>query len=417
MISKINLRKNKELPKLASVFMDQAFMSVTTLQTSIVLARTYDIIDYADLVLLFTITLFTLGFQSSIISKPYAINQNDFEEQNQNSYFQFNIKLKLIFTLGIILIFPLFYYLSFDIWDIQRVFIFLLYIISYTFYFFVRETLLSERKTKENLKYGAVCAAGLFVLLLLIFFQNNKNINFFLVTASIIYLLLSLFYLAANYKKIKTEKIDYLKFWKANWEIGKWLLGSNFLFHLSTSIYPWMLLYITTKNNIAIFGVLISVANLVNPIVMALSSYLLPLFVRVNNDYDKIKMHVKKWSYLFGLMAFLLVLFGYFYGQDLIVLLFSEKYANLGLLVFYPFIIQAIKILPQPMFIALNAIKRTDIGFWVLIPRSILSITLGYILIKQFGLVGAFYTMIVENLFHQLLYYMVYFRLIYKKSL
>ena len=416
MISKLNF-KSKELPKLASVFLDQIFMSVTTMLTSIVLARTYDKIDYADLVLLFTITLFTLGFQSSIISKPYAINQNDFTEQSQNSYFQFNLKLKLIFTLCIVLIFPLLYYLSFEKWDIQRFFIFLLYIISYTSYFFIRETLLSERKTKENLKYGAVCAVGLIALLLLIFFQNNTNIIFFLVTASIIYLLISLFYIAANYKKLKITKTEYLKYWKTNWKIGKWLLGSNFLYHISSNIYPWLLLYITTKSDIAIYGVLMSVAGLVNPILNALSSYLLPLFVRVNYDFEKIKILVKKWNFLFALMALLLIVIGYFFGQNIIVLFYGQKYADLGLLVIYPFVIKAINSFAQSFKIALNAIKRTDVNFWVLIPRSILTILLGYFLVQNYGLPGVFYTMIIVNLLYLLSIYLIYQNILYNQKI
>ena len=309
------------------------------------------------------------------------------------------------------------YYLSFEKWDIQRFFIFLLYIISYTSYFFIRETLLSERKTKENLKYGAVCAVGLIALLLLIFFQNNTNIIFFLVTASIIYLLISLFYIAANYKKLKITKTEYLKYWKTNWKIGKWLLGSNFLYHISSNIYPWLLLYITTKSDIAIFGVLMSVAGLVNPILNALSSYLLPLFVRVNYDFEKIKILVKKWNFLFALMALLLIVIGYFFGQNIIVLFYGQKYADLGLLVIYPFVIKAINTFAQSFKIALNAIKRTDVNFWVLIPRSILTILLGYFLVQNYGLPGVFYTMIIENLLYQLSIYLIYQNILYNQKI
>ncbi|QWX85644.1 polysaccharide biosynthesis protein [Cellulophaga sp. HaHaR_3_176] len=403
-----NFTKNKELPKLFSVLLDQVLMSVVTLLTSVVLARTFDKVQYADLVLLFTLTLFSLGFQSSIISKPYAINQNDLGELNKESYYQFNLNLKLIFTVGVVFVFPFLYYFSFDVWDFQRFSIFLFYIISYTSYFFIRETLLSERKTKENLKYGIFCATGLVSLLLYILFSNNKNINFFLIVASTIYSLVSAFYFISNYKKIKLPNYTWLQFWNINWKIGKWLLGSNFLFHISSSIYPWLLLYITEKKDIAVFGVLISVAALVNPLLTALSSYLLPLFVSVNSKYDKIKELVGKWNILFALMAIVLVIIGVFLGQNIIVLLYGEKYQNLGILVIFPFIVQAINVFAQPFKIALNAIKRTDVNFWILIPRSIISVVLGFLLINRFGLVGVFYTMIFENLFYQISYYIIY---------
>ena len=102
---------------------------------------------------------------------------------------------------------------------------------------------------------------------------------------------------------------------------------------------------------------------------------------------------------------------GYSFGQKLIVLFYSQKYANLGLLVFYPFVIQALNIFSQPIKIALNAIKRTDINFWLLIPRSILTIFLGYFLINKHGLNGAFYTIIIENIVYHGLHFVVYMRL------
>lgn len=387
-------------------------MSITTLLTTVVLARTYSKTSYADLVLLFSITLFILGFQSAIISKPYAINLNDFKENNTLNYFYFNLNLKLVFTFGIIIIFPLLYYISYDTWDASKFFLFLLYIIAHSSYFFVRETLLSERKTQQNLMYGLVCSAGFISLLLFILFNQLKDIKIFLGTASIIYLAIALVYLFKNIRKAKIIKRKYLIYWNTNWKVGKWLLGSNFLFHLSSNIYPWLLLYMTTKDDIAIFGVLISIANLVNPILTALSSYLLPIFVKMNKNYNEINHNVKRWGLLFGLMAFILVFVGYFTGQHIINLLFGVKYKGLGLLVIYPFIVQAITIVFQPFKIALNAIKRTDINFWVLIPRSIISVILGYFFISKFGLTGVFYTMMIENLFYQISYFIVYKKII-----
>ncbi|MGB5820439.1 MAG: polysaccharide biosynthesis protein [Saonia sp.] len=411
MINKLkSFKKGKftEVPKLFSVLLDQFFMSITTLLTSIVLARTYDKIDYADLILLFSISLFILGFQSSIISKPYAINLNDFRNGKREGYYRFNLHFKILFTVFVIIVFPLLYYIIFDSWNVEKLFFFSLYIIAYTSYFFIRETLLSERKTKLNLVYGLGCSLSLITLLLFILFTNHGDINFFLGISSAIYIIATLVYLFKNLKKPILTKKDYIGHLYTNWKVGKWLLGSNFFFHLSTSIYPWLLLYITTKSDIAVFGVLISVSSIINPVMTALSSYLLPLFVKMNLDYQKIDVMVKNWTFLFGVMALFLIVIGYFFGQTIIVLLFGKAYGDLGILVVYPFIIQAIHVLFQPFKICLNAIKRTDVNFWVLIPRSIISLILGYILIQKYGVVGAFYTMIIESLFYQVMHFIIY---------
>lgn len=412
-----SLKTSKEIPKLFSVVLDQIFMSVTTLLTTIVLARTYDKINYADLVLLFSITLFILGFQSSIISKPYAISINDYMGKREGEYFQFNLNLKLFFTFVIIIIFPILYYFSFDQGNAKRFLLFLLYIIAHSSYFFVRETLLSQRKTKQNLGYGVFCSIAIISALLIILFYELQDFSIFLLFASLIYLSATFVYLLRNYRKSQIVKRKYCVYWSTNWKVGKWLLGSNFLFHISSNIYPWLLLYITSKDDIAVFGVLMSVAGLVNPILTALSSYLLPIFVNMNKNFDLIRNNVRKWNFIFALMALLLISLGYFLGQTIIDFLFGTKYNSLGILVLYPFIVQAVNIFFQPFKIAMNAIKRTDVNFLVLIPRSIITLVLGYFLVVRFGVLGVFYTMIVENLFYQIFYYVVYLKVINSKSI
>ncbi|UZO81463.1 polysaccharide biosynthesis protein [Aquimarina sp. ERC-38] len=411
-----SLKNNKELPKLISVVLDQACMSITTLSTTVVLARTYSKENYADIVLLFTIALFILGLQSAVIVKPFAISRND-TKHDPNSVrksFIFTLNIKFLFTFILLIVFPVLYTFSFENWDSTQFLLFLLYIFSHSSYFFIREIMLSQRKTVQNLKYGLLCATGIITFLAFIYFNQITNFTIFLSTASGIYLLLTVSYFIANYKGELITKKEYYQLWEGNWRIGKWLLGSNFLFHVSTNIYPWLLLYITSKNDIAILGVLMSIAGLVNPLLTALSSYLLPIFVDINKDYKKIKNAVAKWMLLFGSLAALLVIFGCFSGQFLIATLFGNKYENLGWLVVLPFVVQSINIFFQPFKIALNAIKRTDINFWVLIPRSVIAISLGYIMITKFGLYGVFYTMIVENLVYQLIHFGIYRNIIGK---
>ena len=407
-----SLKNSKELPKLFSVVLDQGLMSLTTLFTTVVLARVFSKEIYAEVVLLFAITIFFHGFQSALISKPYAINLNDFTKGHSRAYFNFNLKLKLMFTLGMVLLFPLFYYFSFEGWDTKRFFLFLFYIVGHSTYFFVREALLSQRKTIQNLKYGLFCCLSLMVLLTYMYFGNIKQLAFFLITAPIIYLSAAFIYILTNYKRTLLDTFGFKHYWNSNWLVGKWLVGSNVLFHISSNIYPWLLLYITSDEDIAVFGVLMSVAGLVNPILTALSSYLLPVFVKMNDNYLKVNNRVHKWLLLFITLAFILVITGYFFGQDIITLLFGSKYTSLGLLTVYPFLVQAIIVIFQPFKIALNAIKRTDINFYVLLPRSVLTVILGYWFVKSYGLLGVFYTMMIENFCYQLFYYLWYRKII-----
>ncbi len=395
---------------------DQFFMSLTTFGTTIILARTFDVLVYADFVLLMTITVFVLGFQSSLISKPYTINLRDFKKIDGKDYFQFTLNSKLLFTLIVLAVFPFTYYLLFKEWNTTNVAVFTLFIVSYTFYYFIRETLLSERKTRINMNYGLICSVFLIGLLFIIWIYKISNIYFYLFFASCIYLGLSTYYLTRNYRRKSNFFDNFLKFFRRNWKVGKWLIGSNFLFHLAGNIYPWLLLLLTEKRDVAVLGVLLSIASIISPVLKALESYLLPLFVGFQNDLAKINSLVKRCFLLFGVFACIVLITGYFFGQNLMSLFFGEKYNNLGAVVFFPFLIQAVAIFFQPLKITLMAIKRTDIDFWVFIPRSSIAVILGYVFVKQFGIYGVFYTMLVEIVFYQFILYGIYLNILKSKT-
>lgn len=393
--------ESQEFPKLLSVLADQFFMSITTFATTIILARTFEKFVYADFVLLISISLFVLGFQSSLISKPYSINISDYSNSSDSNFFQFNLQSKLVFTLGFILIFPIAYFLIFNDLDLKNIFFYAIFIISFSFYFFIRDTMLSMRQTKQNMYYGLACSIGVIIILMFISVKEIQEVYFYLGWVSVIYLCLTSIYFFKNLKFLKIPIVEQKEYLKVNWKPGKWLVGTNFLYYLSVDIYPWLLLYLTTKNDVAMLGVLLSIASLTNPILKALNSYLLPIYVRVRDDITKIKHLVKNWTFFFGVLSLLLVLIGYFFGKDIIFLFFGNKYSEVGDIVIYPFVLQAIVILFQPFRIALTALKRTDIDFWIYIPRSIIAIGLGYFFVTKFGIYGVFYTMIVENSFYQ----------------
>ena len=400
-----------ELSKLLSVLIDQFFTSITTLLTTIVLARTYDKVIYSEFVLLVSVTLFVLGLQNSLFTKPYAINLTDYKDGQESKYFHSNVYTKLVYSLLIIILFPVIYYFIYGKFEAGKLLPYLTYIIANTFYYYIREMFLSERKTIENLFYGLFCSLSLITLLAFIFYTKESNINFFLFLSSFIYFIVTVFYFFKYFNAVKLTKAQMFKYLSADWQVGKWLVGTTFLFQISSGIFPWLLLYLATKNDIAIFGVLTSVSSIINPVLQALSAYLLPLLVKFSLDYKKIKELVNKWTLAFGAMAIGLVALGYFFGQDLIILFFGDKYAGLGIIVVMPFIAQAINVLFQPFNISLKAIKRTDVEFWISIPTAVLTILIGYFSVLNYGLIGVFYTIFFKNAFYNILQYFVYFRL------
>ncbi|WP_200980053.1 lipopolysaccharide biosynthesis protein [Echinicola sp. 20G] len=387
------------MSKLISVMVDQGIMSLATFFTTVVLARNVSKNDYANFVLLVSITLFILGIQSALISKPFAINQNDFGKHRVQQYRNYTYLFKLFFTLGLVLTIPVLYLLDHG-FDSDLFALGIFYILAYLSYYFLREMLLSERKTKDNLICGLFGGGGILLFLLFFFLSGNTSLNLFLMGSSLIYLVISGVFYLKNYQKVKVE-LRWIKYFKkVNWKVGKWLLGSNLFFHIANQVYPWLLLILSRKEDIATVGILMSIASLINPILTALSAYLLPIFVRSNKEIGKIKELTKKWTLIFFIMALILVLIGLGMGNNIVQWFFSEKYAGLGFVVFLPFINQAINILFQPIKVAMNAVKRTDVAFQLLVMRSVVAVLLGYYLVLNYGVLGVFMTKIIENIIY-----------------
>lgn len=409
MISKLNL---EEVKKFSSVIIDQGLISITTFATTVIIARVLDADNYADYVLLMSIVLFILGTQRSLITQPFTILQNDYGLKDRVFYFSTTLLFTLVYTALILVLVPIFLYAFFDYSVLYENIIYMLFITGYCFYFFARDLLLSKRNTKANLYLGLSYTLSTWILLLIIYIYKIADLFVFLLGITFIFLTISSIFLFRNMRYLKSNLFKIKKHWKENFTVNKWLIGSNLFFNIGAQAYPWLLLYLTTKENVAVYGVLMSIASLINPVMTAFSSYLLPVFVQENKNMDSIMSLVKKWIIVFCLGALILVLIGLFAGQIIIDLFFGLNYTHIGFVVVLPFINQAINVALLPIKIALNAIKRTDVNFWLFGLRSIIAIPLGFVFITRFGIQGLFFAMILENILYQIFQFHFFKRLI-----
>ena len=264
------------------------------------------------------------------------------------------------------------------------------------------------------LNFGLINSFFLLTFLGLFYFLNLKNIQYFYFLSFSIYTISSFVFLIKKNPLSLVSKGKMVFFFSRNFKVGKWILGSNTLFHITNQLYPWLLLYFSNKDDIAVLGVLISVANLVNPFLKAMNSFVLPLFVKENRDYSNLHSLVLKWLFLFITIALLLLCVGCFLGEYLLFFMFGDKYSNLGYLIIFPFINQALKIAFEPIKISLEAIKRTDVSFWVLLVRTIFAVLFGFYFVFNYGLLGVFYTKIMESILYNIIQIIIYKKLILK---
>ena len=68
----------------------------------------------------------------------------------------------------------------------------------------------------------------------------------------------------------------------------------------------------------------------------------------------------------------------------------------------------------EPIKISLEAIKRTDVSFWVLLVRTIFAVLFGFYFVFNYGLLGVFYTKIMESILYNIIQIIIYKKLILK---
>jgi len=395
-----------ELKKLITVIFDQGFVSLSTFLITVVIANNFDKIDYANFVLLTSIAMTILGFQRSIITQPLAINYSDYSETIQQKYFNYNVFLKNVFNLLLVVVFLIYLFFNKDYNDnLSKESILFFYVFAFTSYFFVKDMYIGSRQTKTAFYYGIFVSILIFILLSIVYTFQFIGLLSFLFILSIIYLLpfVIMFLVNNNKKAIKYNYSFKDGFLSNNWRVGKWIAATNLLYSIYSQAGPWIILYFLSKDEVAIYGILISVTNLVSPVLRGFTSYMLPLLASYRSQMKELIKQFIFWEIIFITTAVLFLIFGVIFGEWLVSFVFGSKYANLGWIVVLPFINQSINIIFQPVDIILNALKRTDIGFYLVVFRAIFSLLLAYVFVSNFGLIGIFVARIIENLFYQLI--------------
>ncbi len=177
---------------------------------------------------------------------------------------------------------------------------------------------------------------------------------------------------------------------KKNWNLSKWVFLSGLLWACGMTLYPWVLtLFHGTAAN-GVWGACFAIAALTNPLILGIQNYLGPKVVQVYTE----KGLVEVWTFCIRssilfcctILPFSLILF--FFGDQLLVLIYGEPYKGNGLVVS----ILSLNLLALAAGFsvsrALLAIERSDLFFAAnFVPLSIM-LTAGLFLVKTYGPLG-----------------------------
>jgi len=176
----------------------------------------------------------------------------------------------------------------------------------------------------------------------------------------------------------------------------------------------WYLEWFVDTDSVAIFTVLTSIALILPTAIQSLvNAYYIPILYQQENKHPGYTAKfMNKFAVIFTMIIALSAILLYAFSIEVVIFFSSEAYANYAPALPWMMSVYAVYILSSIMAIEVFAAKKTA---YLLVPNiipGVISIILGYFMIKEFGLSGAFYSYVITYLIFATLMFItiVFFR-------
>jgi O-antigen/teichoic acid export membrane protein len=201
---------------------------------------------------------------------------------------------------------------------------------------------------------------------------------------------------------------------KRNLSSGKWIFASVLLWSLSSSLYPWFIAYYHGTASAGAWAACLGLIGLCNPFLMGLQNTFRP---KIAHEYAKggaiaLGRFVVKASSVFGITIGSFCIGIFLYGGVLIEKLYGSKYSGNGLIVAllaFNLLITSMAFSPSR---ALFTIERADIDFKINLCSVLGLFTVGIILIKYYGSLGAAIGILVSSILCLIFLFIAFYRLV-----
>ena len=187
--------------------------------------------------------------------------------------------------------------------------------------------------------------------------------------------------------------------WTGNWDFGRWLVARSLASFVAIQLYAWMLAYWHGREAVAVYGVCLGLAGIVNPFFMGLLRYLAPkaAHAALEGSRPLRRVVLSAMGLLIGPLA-LYVAGAALFGEWPLVALYGEKYAGAGGVFGFCAVAIGIAALTGALSVGLNALRRPDVGLKAQVLAGLASIVVGLPLVAIYGTIGAAAGLCVTNL-------------------
>lgn len=412
--------KSPTSQKSIATLMDQAVISATNFLTCVIISRASSKEELGLYLLGFSIVLFVLGVQQSLISSPYTVFSQRLKGNEHATYtgstiiHQLGISAITILslTIGGAAIFyssigPIGLALVIRVLAIVILFILLReYCRRVCFAWF-------RFKTPLVLDF-CIAIIQLSGLLLLARYGWLSASRAFLVIGAACGVV-AIGWLITNWKEFDPQLIHTWKDLWRNWSFGKWVLAGNMVFLMSSQLYPWFLAWLHGSAMTGVLAACLSIVGLANPLLLAAGNYLGPRTAQAfGKGLNEVRSVVTKATLVVAAAMSLLCLAILIFGDQIVLIIYGREYAGNHLVLFLLVLGIFSWALSLPISYGLWAIERPDLNFKVNLIAIGMTLSIGFWLVKAFGLLGVACGILIGNISSSAARYIIFSQLIGK---
>jgi O-antigen/teichoic acid export membrane protein len=191
-------------------------------------------------------------------------------------------------------------------------------------------------------------------------------------------------------------------FWQS-WQLGKWLLGSQFAMQLQGYAAHWLCLFLIGAAATGTYAACLSIVALANPFLYGFFNLLTPKSVRTLKDQGVrgLRRQVVRDSLLLGGMMLVFAVFIYFFGETIMSLLYAgDEYANQGAVLTVlalASVAGAVGAFGGPAAIALQSAERGPAIAGISVATCLFGSLVTWFFISSWGLSGAAWGLLVTE--------------------
>ncbi|MFP7755211.1 lipopolysaccharide biosynthesis protein [Thermodesulfobacteriota bacterium B35] len=373
---------------------DQMVASATNFLTGMIIGRACAREEFGLYMLCMSIVLFVLDLQTSIISSSYMIYSQRLSGRDHARYLGSTLVQQWSLALLLILLLAgsqLFLGLGIGPRQLGPVVSSLVAVIAFImFREFVRRVCFAGLMMLHALLVDCCVALLQIGGLLLLAWQGLLSTRTAFLVIGLACGTASLGWLVLNRRawtiRLREVGVDFRK----NWLFGRWVFASGLLWALSMNLYPWFLAHYHGVAAAGAWAAAYGVVAIANPLLFGVQNFLGPRIVQAytTGGHAGLRRFVLRVTSVYFLIVLPLAVLLFFFGGDLVVLVYGAKYAGNGTVVS----ILAVNLLVTAAAFVLSrailAVEQSRIYFMANLVPLIILVGFGILLVQKFGPAG-----------------------------